>query len=262
MVIDFILSWIKKMKNIKHGILGWCFLTSLILLFVFLYLQHLEAKILSLDTKWLVVAGVPLLIALIAGGYIKRFKGFGIELESLLRNPIGRVNVIATDVLEGLPFHEKGTYDQLQRLSDKNREKIKRLSFISGKKDYYGPDAVNEYLEGLPYLEYFEVKKADGCFLYIIPVDIFKSAQNMHGMLERFIRAMEENNIAEIFGDDAIGESVAEEESLVSIVPKIRENKFSVLPVVSSSGRLIGIVNTQMIESRITDEVIAAQIRA
>lgn len=250
------------MKNIKHGILGWCFVISIVLLTVFLYLQYLGARILTLETRWLVVAGVPLLIALIAGGYIKKFKGFGIELESLLRNPIGRVNLIATDVLEGLPVHEKGTYEQLNRLSDKEREKIKRLSFIIGKEDYYGHDAINAYIEGLPYLEYFEIKKSDGQFLYIIPVKVFKSTPHLHGMLERFIRAIEENNITEIFGDDAICESVVEEESLVSIVPKIRENKFGVLPVVSSSGRLIGIVNTQMIESRITDEVIAAQIRA
>jgi len=239
-----------------------CFLISIVLLVVFLYLQYLEARILSLETRWLLVAGAPLLVALLAGGYIKKFKGFGIELEGLLRNPIGRVSLIATDVLEGLPVHEKGTYRQLERLSDERRAKVKRLSFISGKRHYYGSDAIREYLAGLPYLEYFEVKKADGHFLYLIPVEIFKSGGDIYEGLERFIRAIEENSIAEVFGEDAIGESVREDESVVSVVPKIRESRFGVLPVVSGSGRLIGIVNTHVIESRITDEVIAAQMRA
>lgn len=254
-------SRIMKETIKKHKILVRCLLISIALLVVFFYLQYYDSKVLSLEAKWLVVAAVPLLIALFAGGYIKKFKGFGIELESLLQNPIGRVSLIATDVLEGLPVHEKGTYRQLQRLSDEKRAQVKRLSFTILKRDYYGADAIRAYLDGLPNLEYFEVKKVDGSFLYLIPVEIFKDMPDMPNMyigLDRFIMAIEENSIVEMFGESAIDESVVEDESLVGIVPKIRASKFGVLPVVSESGRLIGIVNTRLVERRITDEVVAA----
>lgn len=242
----------------KYKLLERCLLMSLALLIIFFYLQYYELKVLSLESRWLVVASIPLLVALLAGGYIKKFKGFGIELEALLQNPIGRVNLVATDVLEGLPVHEKGTDRQLQRLSDEKRTQIKRLSFTIRKRDYYGTDAIGAYLDGLPNLEYFEVKKVDGRFLYLIPVEIFKDMPHMHQRLERFITAMEENSIGEMFGENAIDESIGEKESLLDIVPKIRASKFGILPVVSESGRLIGILNTWLVERRITDEVVAA----
>lgn len=246
----------------KYKLLERCLLMSLALLIIFFYLQYYELKVLSLESRWLVVASIPLLVALLAGGYIKKFKGFGIELEALLQNPIGRVNLVATDVLERLSAQDKGTYRQLEKLSIEKRTQIKRLSFTIRKRDYYGADAIRAYLDGLSNLEYFEVKKVDGRFLYLIPVEIFKDMPDMHQRLERFITAMEENSIGEMFGEDAIDESVGEEESLLSIVPKIRASKFGVLPVVSESGRLIGIVNTRLIEKRITDEVVAAGKRA
>jgi len=246
----------ETIKN--HKILVRCLLISIALLVVFFYLQYYDSKVLSLEAKWLVVVSVPLLIALFAGGYIKKFKGFGIELEALLQNPIGRVNLVATDVLEGLPAQDKGTYRQLEKLSIEKRTQIKRLSFTICKRDYYGAHAIREYLDGLPNLEYFEVKKVDGRFLYLIPVEVFNSTTDMNQRLERFITAMEENSIGEMFGEITIDESVGEDESLLSIVPKIRASKFGVLPVVSESGRLIGIVNTRLVERRITDEVVAA----
>ncbi len=66
----------KKYEPIIYGLV-----ISLVILLILLLLQHYSASLLNLETRWLVVAGVPIIIALIIGGYIYKFKGFGIELE-------------------------------------------------------------------------------------------------------------------------------------------------------------------------------------
>ncbi|ODB92812.1 hypothetical protein A3197_20795 [Candidatus Thiodiazotropha endoloripes] len=55
-------------------------IVSIVLLATFLLFQYNESNVLKLESRWLLVAGVPLLAALIVGGYIKSFKGFGVEL--------------------------------------------------------------------------------------------------------------------------------------------------------------------------------------
>jgi CBS domain-containing protein len=251
-----------KQSERRHSLLLLSFLVSIFVLVFLFYLQHLGARILSLETRWLLVASVPLLVGLLAGGYIKKFKGFGIELEALLRNPIATVGLIATDALEGLPGTEKGTQEQLSKLPRERHAEIKRLSFIAGKTGYYSAGAIRSYLRRLPNLEYFEVRNSEGVFFHLIPTRIFRDGPRTRQELERFIRAIEGNTIGEVFSEHAISESVREDESLVNVVPKVRRSRFGILPVVSQSGRLMGIVNTRLIEVRITDEVLAARMRA
>jgi hypothetical protein len=73
----------KRHKIIISGIAS-----SIIFLTLFLLLQYYIPSLMWLGTQWLVVAGVPVLIALFIGGYIKSFKGFGIELEAKLKSTI------------------------------------------------------------------------------------------------------------------------------------------------------------------------------
>ena len=77
--------------------------------------------------------------------------------------------------------------------------------------------------------------------------------------LSRFAEAVGSNNVEEAFGQDAIVESVHEDEGLVALLPKVRNSRFDLLPVVSISVKLLGIVNTRTLERRIVDDVIAAQ---
>ena len=79
---------------------------SILLLSLFFILQIFAPNILKIDTKWLIVAGCPLLFALIGGGYIKTFKGFGIELETQLKTSIAESELLATDTLIELPEDE------------------------------------------------------------------------------------------------------------------------------------------------------------
>ncbi len=55
--------------------------SSLILLVLFIFLQHYYPSILTLDAKWIAISLLPILFAFLQKGFINKIKAFGIELE-------------------------------------------------------------------------------------------------------------------------------------------------------------------------------------
>jgi len=245
----------------KHSLLIFASLFSLILLLILLYFQSRKSELLALEAKWLIIAGIPVLLGLLAGGYITKFKGFGIELETLLENPLGEINLIATDVLHGIPGEQKQSLMYLQELSPKKRAEVQRLSFISERRDYE-EDTIVKYIEQLPRLEYIEVKKDNSTFVSLLPAKIFMEGdQPNHNNIRAFISALKEGRVKEKFPDEAITDSVKTDDSVVNILPKVRSSRHGLLPVISEKGYLVGIITIQAIEKRIVYEVIAARKR-
>lgn len=246
----------------KHSLLIFASLFSLILLLILLYFQSKKSELLALEAKWLIIAGIPVLLGLLAGGYIHKFKGFGIELETALENPIGEINLIATDVLHDIPGEEKQSLEYLKKLSPKERAEVQRLSFISERRDYYKEGAIVQYIEQFPRLEYFEVKKDNRTFVSLLPAKIFMEGdQPSDNKIGAFISALEEGRVKEKFPDEAITDSVKIDDSVVNILPKVRSSRHGLLPVISEKGILVGIITIQAIEKRIVNEVIAARKR-
>ena len=91
----------------KLGLWSASIAATVVLLAVFMYLQGQESALLELDSKWVVVAAVPLIVAFLRSDIIQRFKGFGIEFEMRLKDPIGQVNLVATDASSRLPGADK-----------------------------------------------------------------------------------------------------------------------------------------------------------
>lgn len=90
--------YIKKYKPILIGAAA-----SLALLLLFGVLQEREAKFLELSSQWILISIFPILVSLFVGGYISKFKGFGVELESALNTSVTTsVDLRATDALENL----------------------------------------------------------------------------------------------------------------------------------------------------------------
>ena len=227
------------------------------MLILFLWLQSCNSEILKLDVKWLIVSGLPILIALLLGGYIHKFKGFGIELEASLHNPIGRESLIATDIIQCIQGAEKGSLDHLTQSLFSRRNDYKRLSFILGKKDYYNDYVIEQYINRLPHLKYIEIKRHNGRFICLLPVSSFKiNNETDSDKIKLFIRAIEENRFTAIFQDEVITDRVREDDSLIKVLPKVRASKLGILPVISKQNILIGIITTQIVEKRIADEVL------
>jgi hypothetical protein len=237
---------------------------SVALIVVFFLLHNANCDFLDLDTKWLIVAGVPILIALVGGGFIRSFKGFGIELETLLKDPVGEVSLTATatDALDEYLGDDKGYVDYLDQLTANQKARIQRLGFVSERRGYYGWKAVEEYLLKLPSLSHFEVKTFDSRFICLIPTRIvLTSGKPNEEKIGHFLKSLEDGKVREKYHVDAISASVTTNRSLVDILEEVRATREGFLPVVSKKGVLVGIVTTRAIEKRIADEVLAARGR-
>src|SRR5438045_221002 len=117
-------------------------LASLILLILFLCLQARGSEVLNLSTKWLIVAFIPLILLILKSNFIQKFKGFGIELETRLQDPIGRISLAVTEASTYLLGDQKQSMPYLNSLPPEKRRKIQRLSFVEGRAGYYSLYAI------------------------------------------------------------------------------------------------------------------------
>jgi hypothetical protein len=250
-------------KFTKQGLWSGSIAVTVVLFALFLYLQRQESKLLELDTKWVVVALIPLIVAILKSNIIQRFQGFGFELETRLEDPIGRISVVATDALVSIPEDEKASLEHLYSLDHAKREETRRLTLVQGRGSHYNEYAMRQYLEELPNLEHLEVRDENGQFVALLPIGLFRNQDSVDmRQVDKLLRAIENRSVSDDFGTSAITKSVRDEESLLTLLPKLRESRFGLLPVTSSNGQLLGIVTTEIVEKRIADAVIAAQKNA
>lgn len=233
---------------------------SLLLLVFFMVLQAIDSTLLDLDTKWLVVASIPLLVTALKSNIIKRFQGFGIELETRLEEPIGRVNLVATDALVPVRGGRKLPLKNLYSLDSIRKQEIERLTFVQGSSEYtYDVQAVKEYIEHLPNLKFVEVREGNR-FVALLPISVLCDQDLVNSeQIKRLLDAIENRRVNEEFGTDSITEPVSDDMSLIVVLPKLRESRFGLLPVTASDGELLGLVTTPIVEKRIADAVIATQ---
>jgi len=241
-------------------------LLSILFLGGFAFLQAHGSPILRLDAKWVAAAGVPLLVALIVGGYITKFKGFGFELETSLNSPVSSVALKVAEAIATVPGDEK---ESIARLPDFTRDQIartKRLSFVSGRRQYYGVEAVMRYFKALRSLEYVEVKAESGEFLCLIPIQEFQRRpgrtreQFSYPEIDRFLEALGQGNVCQDYGHVCISLSVRRDESLVAVLESLRQANRSIAAVTNAEKQFIGVVTEQDIEHRIVEAVLASKL--
>ena len=204
------------------------------------------------------------LVALIAGGYIKKFKGFGLELESKLQAPVASLDLKVSDAITDMPGGEKESVHRLHNLSDAEIKNIKRLSFVLEKKNYYGAHAIMEYLQALKYLEFIEVKKQSGKFVCLIPISAFQNTGECNNNIEkynydrvkRFRIALEQKTLLSEFSGVCVSTTVKHNDGLIGVLELLRINNSEFAIVVSPEGEFIGTVTSREIEKRIADDVL------
>lgn len=249
------------MKDLRrHAELLICATISVLILTLFFIFQHRGSQLLKLESKWLLVAGIPILIGLIVGNYVKTFKGFGIELEALLQVSIGKIELKADEAASIVVGEEKRSIAYLNTLSEPQIRKIQRLTFTANKPNYYDAWAVTQYLVKLKQLKYVEVVDSQKRFQSLLSIQHLKSERNPdESKVRNFISALETNTLDNSFGNHLIANFVRGNEPLLDVLKKIRNNTSNELPVVSPDGLLIGVVTERLIEKKIADEVIAMQ---
>jgi hypothetical protein len=241
----------------KHPIVILGFIATLIIFIMLLLLQYFLPSMLQLDVKWIVVACLPLIIALIVGGYIKEFGGFGITLKTTMEAPITSLDLKAQEVLVSLEGTPKDTIAALDRIGLERRRKITRLQFSVSRPAYYDVEAIASYMRALPNLEYFEIVKPRGLFVCLLPIWIFYRLRELDFLgLERFLSALMEDRVLDMYSDYLITDTVTPKQSLISVLEVLRSKRVDAAAVVGPTGAVLGLVRTSDIEKRITDEVI------
>jgi hypothetical protein len=237
----------------RYGIIILGIIASLLVLVAVLVLQETGSSILNIESRWLYVAGIPILVALIVGGYIVKFKGFGLEIETRLKNPLGISNLKVMDAQEAKPGQEKEDLHVLEGMTVSGRAAKERLMMYTGRNNYVDW-AVHEYLVALPNLQFIEIRDEKERFGCLIPIDIVKNAQDT----KKLVDAISNNRVTSEF-PQAETEYVKTTDNLLTILPKVRESKHGWLPVVKDRKIFIGIITKESIEEKIADEVLAAQ---
>lgn len=187
-------------------------------------------------------------ICFVHWGYISKFKGFGVELESALKAPVTTLDLTASDAVADIPGDEKKSIMYLDNMSRDKARSIRCLLFTSGKRHYYAPYTVKEYLERLPNLEFLEIRTQTGDIVCFIPVDALRiPGQDTNGQFDSdrihvLVNAIEENRAPTEFADAAVTLRVQNNMSLVDVLKIMRSENSKLAAVISETGRYIGVV--------------------
>jgi len=247
----------------QHTALAIGTVTSIVFLVTFLVFQYNQSEVLKLESRWLLVAGVPLLAALIVGGYIKSFKGFGVELEASLSKTVTNIDLAATEAMEEVSGDEKRSITYLHRLNAREKRQISRLVLIQGRQDYYRPYALGKYLHELRGLKYFEIRKEDGKFVALIPVSEFRSDREINdNLLGKLIHVLEQSQVLQSYSRLVITSHITEETGLIESLKIMRKQKIQQLVVLDENGVFLGVLLSKAVEKRIIDDVLVAKENA
>ena len=236
---------------------------SCILFVAFGALQQRQTRVLELEAHWILVAILPVLVALVVGGYIRSFKGLGFEIQAALKAPVRSADVRVGDVLSDIPEDEKKCLEHLEQMSPEKVQSIRRLSFVSGRRGYYGPDGVQKYLEGLPNLEYLEVTDSNNEFICLLPKRALGLGTRPPGLpdprpelIERFVRALENGNVPSEFPQSAITTKVTANQPVVEVLRTLRRESVEATAVVAENGQLQGVALARDLEHQIVDQIL------
>jgi hypothetical protein len=242
-------------------------LISIILLILFLILEYYDFKGLELDIKWIVVCGIPVIISIFISGFVKSFKGFGIELEANLSEPINLEFLKPVETIETYGF-QKSSLEFLNNLQPNEKRRVQKLIFISGRRNYYDSYAVEEYFRQLEYLQFIEVTSENGSLKYLINAGQFFRREGREHIprkdkISNLINSIERDNVLTQF-PEAITKRIKKTDSTIDAYREFEStsqgripfNRNQILPVVDNNEIMIGIIDKRTIEESICKDVL------
>jgi hypothetical protein len=236
-------------------------LGSLILFLILSILINRESKVLDLSSEWIIFSLFPIIIGLFLGGYITKFKGLGIEIESAINEKIApSIELVATEAIADIQGDEKRSINYLDNLSSEQKRSIKWLLFELGKSDYYSHIAVENYLRRLPNIEFFEVRTDTGNFVCYLPIEYFQNNNNYQSYdsekIMQLIEAIENGNVIDQFPGIANPVFVLSDQKLVPVLKTLYEENIDQAAVISKRGRYLGVIFKRDVESKIAYSVL------
>jgi hypothetical protein len=233
---------------------------SLVLLLVLGAMQAKDWAILKLEAHWLGIALLPVLVVLVAGGYLRRLHGFGIEIEAALREPVFRPDLIAEDLLEHQSGGMKESFEQIRPLSRDRKLALRRLGFRSGQENYYTDGAIAQYLDALPNLQVFELRTAEERLLAVADTAQFREPDGSYNwqLLHDFVHFVETGEQSRLLRTGRPKVAVRPDAALLDVLRKVRINGADFAAVEAADGRYLGLVFADDMEREIADAVLIA----
>lgn len=240
------------MNNKRLYLIYGCILTLAIFIFLFI-VKIFCPTLLDIDTKWLIIACLPILIALIVGEYIKKFSGFGVDIEMTAKEPLMH-NPRVIEALHTTLALEKREIERLGDIPTNMRSSYDVLVFRISRVEYYEPYAVQKYLENLPEIKFFELVDMDNKFLSLTKINRNEIFDNI-SIIEDFLRYLDRVSIGEI-PKDTTTEAVYRDETIIKTLQTIRLSKKDFIAVIDEKKNLIGVVYEHKLEKCLANVVL------
>jgi len=245
----------KERIRVRHWwILGGFFISAFLFWLFFTEQMRNDVSYLELEAQWLALACLPALMGLFKGGLISSFKGFGIEIESQLDKPVQNI-----EKLDTLSLVEEGDVDQAVQLKGVQpaHSDAKVLCFRYKTKPYYRSGAIAQQLDMMPNKKYLRIDSTSGKFLCLLPVTLFIDGGNAY-VLDELIKSLDERNTHSKFKEDSLRPHISTSTSKLDAIRYLHARKLEEAPVVDTSGKFIGLIQTKDLALQLADAIITA----
>lgn len=235
-------------------------IASILALMLFLIINIKYPNFFALDTQWIIVAFVPLILVMFLNGNIRNVKGFGFEIESNIEKPITAMHLTLTQSLRALKGIRKGGINYLNNVEPLKKRITERLILTQGVEGYYDSVVLGIYIESLPSLKYLEIRKPSDEFVVLVPTYIFTNDMGIENdnATNAFVRALERSAVVEEYRDDCIQASIPSTTSIIETLRFMKNTHLQDLVVVDKQGVFVGMVSMSQIESQIAIQVLEA----
>jgi len=234
----------------------WVLVGSFFVILLGLILVH--AKVnggFKIETSWVAIALSPAVLSLLATGQLAEFSGFGLAFK--LREASAKTVSLKVDGSKiepvSLAIDEKRGVENIPELI---RKRVAALRLQVGRRNYYAPSAIGQYLEELTKYDFFRYVifvGGDEKFRGLVPAKTLLEQMRRGGF--DIVRVIEEGSLNLV--DGLVSAAVPSSSNKRDALKRMDELNLAELPVVDEAGRFLGVIERDKVTSSIVLDLVA-----
>lgn len=246
-------------ENNKHRLLVYGATLSLAAFIILFGIRYYLPELLDIDIKWIAVAALPVILALIVGKYVKKVSVGGWELELAASERIAD-NPDIYVAMRPVSFLDKEGIEKLNDLSMMERESTNALQFKAERINYYSPDAITQYVKKFPALAYFIIKDKKDQFVAMVKISPVDYSKENHEFVRQFIDSIESPWFPREISSSKnfITSHVYSNATLVDSYEILKKSKNGTAAVLRSqeSQEVIGLIELQTVKNHLAEMLV------